>query len=113
MAIFNNFSKVFEFIIHDHVSQLFRTKSSQHNFIKSISTVTNFVTTLFCSQSQNDSIHFDFRNAFDILPHALLHQKISNYGLSSGSFDWFLSYLTKRHSRVRYSGILSTPFVMQ
>jgi hypothetical protein len=73
----------------------------------------DFVTTFVCSQGQTDSIYFDFRNAFDILPHALLYQKICICGLSYGSFDWFLSYLTNRHSRVRYSGILSTHSVMQ
>jgi hypothetical protein len=45
--------------------------SSQHGFIKSKSTITNsvtfldFVTPLFCSQSQTDSIYFDFSNAFE------------------------------------------------
>jgi hypothetical protein len=56
-------------------------------------------------------LYFDFSNAFDILPHALLFHKLSNYGLSSGYLKLFLSYLVNRHSRVRYSGMLSTPFV--
>jgi hypothetical protein len=43
IAILNNSSKGFEFIIHDHVSQFLKSKlnSSQHGFIKSESTVTN------------------------------------------------------------------------
>jgi hypothetical protein len=114
-----NFSEVSEFTIHDHVSYFFKSKlnSSQHGFIKSKSTVTNsvtfpdFVTPLFCSQGQTDSIYFDFSNAFDILPHSLLLHKLNNYGLSRGFLNWFLSYLTNRQSSVRFSDILSSPFV--
>jgi hypothetical protein len=119
ITILNNFSKVFEFIKHDHVSYFFKSKlsSSQHGFIKSKSTFTNlvtfldFVTPLVCSQGQTDTIYFGFSNAFDILPHSLLLHKLSYYGLSCGYLNWFLSYLTKRQSSVRFSGILSSPFV--
>jgi hypothetical protein len=31
----------------------------------------------------------------------MLHHRLSNYGLSSGCLSWFLSYITKRQSRVR------------
>jgi hypothetical protein len=121
IAILNNFSNVSKFIIHDHVPHFLKSKlnSSQHGFIKSKSTVTNlvtflhFVTPLVCSQGQTDSIYFDFINSFNILPHALLHHKLSNYGLYSGYLNWFLSYLTNRQSCVRYSGILSTPSEVQ
>jgi hypothetical protein len=110
IAIFNNFSKVFEIIILDHIYHLFKSKlnSSQHGFIKSKSTITNlvtfldFVTLLVCSQGQVDSIYYDFSNAFDIFPHALLVHKLDNYGLSSGYINWFHSYLTNRESYVCY-----------
>jgi hypothetical protein len=104
------FSKVFEYIMHDHIYHFFKSKlnSSQHGFNKSKSTITNlvifldFVTPLVCSQGQVDSIHFDFSNAFDILPHALLLHKLNNYGLSYGYINWFHSYLTNRESCVRF-----------
>jgi hypothetical protein len=88
IAILNNFSKVFEFVIHDQVSYFLKSKlnSSQHGFIKSKSIVTNlvtfldFVTPIVCSQGQTDSLYFDFSNGFDILPHPLLLHKLSNYG---------------------------------
>jgi hypothetical protein len=90
MAILKNFSKFFNFITHDYVSHFLKSKlnCSQHGFIKSKSTVTKLVTFLdfntpsVCSQGQTDSIYFDFGNAFDILPHALLHHNLSKYGLS-------------------------------
>jgi hypothetical protein len=101
IALLNHFSKVFKFIIHDYVSNFLKSKlnHSQHGFIKSKSTVTNLVTflelvtPLVCSHGQTD---FDFSNAFNILPHAPLHHKLSNYGLSSGYLIWFLSCLTNR-----------------
>jgi hypothetical protein len=57
-------------------------------------------------------IYFNFSNAFDILPHALLLQKLNNYGLSSGYINWFHSNLTNRTSFVRFSGLFSSPFAV-
>jgi hypothetical protein len=57
--------------------------------------------------------YFDFSNAFDILPRAMLHHKPSNYGLSSCYLNRFLSYLTNRQSHVCYSVTLPSPFVVQ
>jgi hypothetical protein len=96
--------------IDDHVPYFFKSKlnSSQHDVIKSKSTVTNlvtflvFITPLVCSQGQTDSIYFDFSNGFDILPHSLLLHKLSNYGLSCGYLNWFLSYFNNRQSCVRF-----------
>lgn len=119
IAILNTFSKIFESIIHDHIYHFLKSKlsRSQHGFIKSRSTVTNLVTfldftaPLVCSQGQSDSIYFDFTNAFDILPHALLLHKLDNYGLSSGYITWLSSYLTNRESCVRFSGQFSSTFI--
>jgi hypothetical protein len=109
MAILSNISEIFEFAIHDHISHILKSKLnlSHHDFIKSESTVNNlvtfldFFTLLVCSQWQNDSVYFDFINAFDILPHAQLYHKLSNCRLSSCYLNWFLSYLINRHLRVR------------
>ena len=119
MAILNNFSKIFESITHDHIYHVLKSKLNRfpHGFIKSRSTVTNLVTfleftdPLVCSQGQSDSIYFDFTNAFDILPPALLLRKLDNYGLSSGYINWLSSYLTNRVSRVRFSGQFSSTFI--
>jgi hypothetical protein len=90
------------FVVFDHISRFLKSKlnPSQHVFIKPKPTVTNlspflgFLTLSVWSQGQTDC--FNFSNAFDILPHALLHRRISYYGLSSGYVNWFLSYLTNR-----------------
>jgi hypothetical protein len=48
ISILNNFSKIFESIIHDHLSFYFKFKlhPNQHGFVKSKSAVTNLVTCL-------------------------------------------------------------------
>jgi hypothetical protein len=51
-------------------------------------------------------------NTFDLVPHTLLLQKLSAFGLPGGYVNWFCSYLTNRQSQVRVSGILSSPFVV-
>jgi hypothetical protein len=67
ILILNNFSKIAESIIHDHLSFYFKSKlhPNQHYFVKSKPTVTNLVTYLnnvlpsVCSQGQFDVVYFD------------------------------------------------------
>jgi hypothetical protein len=120
ISILNNFLKAFAFIIYAHVSHFLKYKLnfSQHGFINSKSTVPNlvtfrnFVTPLICLQGQTDSICFDFSNAFDILPHALLLHKLNNYGLSYSYLNWVFGCLTNKLFYVRFSGILLLLFVV-
>jgi hypothetical protein len=46
ISIPNNFSKLFGFIIHDHVLHYVKLNRNQHGFTKSKSTVSKFVTLL-------------------------------------------------------------------
>jgi hypothetical protein len=120
ISILNTFSKIFELAIHDHVSHYLKSKLNpyQHGFTKSKSTITNlvtyldFITPLVSYQGQADAIYFDLSSAFDLVPHTLLLQKVSAFGLTGGCVNWFCSYLTNRQSQVRVSGILSSPFVV-
>ena len=106
ISILNNFSKVFEIIICNHVSYYLQSKlnSCQHGFIKSRSTTSNlvnyldYITPLVSSQRQVDAIYFDFSSAFDLVSHNLLLNKLSSFGLSSAYVSWFCSYLTDRFS---------------
>jgi hypothetical protein len=118
ISILNAFSKIFEFVIQEHVSYCFKSKlnPSQHGFMKSKSTATNRVcyldaiVPLVDSQRQADSIYFDFSNAFDRVPHELLLRKLNDCGLSAGYVSWFRSYLTNRTSYVRYCGAHSSSY---
>jgi hypothetical protein len=90
ILILNNFSKLFEFFIHEHLSHYLKLKLNpcQHGFTKHKSTTTNlvafldFITPLVRSQRQVDSIYFDLTSAFDLLPHTLLPHKLSALGFS-------------------------------
>jgi hypothetical protein len=116
ISILNNFSKLPEFIIHDHASHCVILNPNQNGFTKSKFTVTNlatfldFMTPVDCSQRQADAVCFDLSNAFDLVPHSLLLHKLSSFGFSDGYVSCFRSYLTDRQSRVRISGTLSLPF---
>jgi hypothetical protein len=85
ISILNTFSKLFEFVVHDHVSHYLKSKLNpcQHGFTKYKSTITNlvtyldFITPLVSSRGQVDAIYFDLSSAFDLVPHTLLLQKLS------------------------------------
>jgi hypothetical protein len=108
----NKFSKIFENIVHDHLSFCFKFKlhPNQHGFVKSKSTVASLVTypndvlPSVCSQGQFDSVHFDLSQAFDKVTHTLLLDKLSNFGLTSFYVNWFQSYLSNRSSFFRILG---------
>jgi hypothetical protein len=78
ISILNNFSKLFEFIIHEHVSHYAKFNPNQHGFTRAISTVTNlvtfldFLTPVVRGQRQADAIYFDVSKALDLVPHNML-----------------------------------------
>jgi hypothetical protein len=101
ISILNNFSKLFVFIIHEHVPHYAKFNPNQHGFTRIKSTVTNLVTFLDCltpvfrGQRQADAIYFDLSNAFDLLHNMLLHE-LGSFGFSDAYVSWFHSYLTNR-----------------
>jgi hypothetical protein len=115
VSILSNFSELFEFIIHDHVSHYAKFNPNQHGF-RTKSPLTNLVTFLDCvtsvvrSQRQADAVYFDLSHAFDLVPHNMLLRKLGSFGFSDAYVNWFRSYLINRQSRVRISGTLSLPF---
>jgi hypothetical protein len=78
ISILNNFLKLFEYIIHDHVSQYAKFDPNKHGFTRIKSTVTslvtflNFLTSVVRGQRQADAKYFDLSNAFDLIPHNML-----------------------------------------
>jgi hypothetical protein len=116
MSILSNFSKLLEFIIHDHILHNVKLNPDQHGFTNSKSTVTNlvmfldFMTLVVRGQRQAYAVCFDLSNAFDLVPHSMFLHKLSFFGFSDACVSWFHSYLTNRQSRVYVSGTLFLPF---
>jgi hypothetical protein len=88
ISILNNFSNLFELVIYDHISHYpkFKISPYQHGFSKSTSAITNlisyadFISPLFSFQRQDDAIHFDLSNTFDLVPHSVLLHKLRVLG---------------------------------
>ena len=55
----------------------------------------------------NGVILLDLSKAFDLIDHDLLLKKLSVYGLSDCTINWFHSYLTNRQQVVDYMGCIS------
>lgn len=119
ISIINNFSKVFEMILHEYLYSIFSRYISphQHGFMKGRSTVSN----LFCltqelaeiidTGEQIDVIYTDCSKAFDKLDHGILLNKISVLGSSNTLLSFFESYLTNRKQFVQCHGTNSREFV--
>ena len=91
-SLLNNFSRVFEFVIHDHMSHYFKHELnvSQHGFFKTKSTTTTLVTyldfifLLVSSQRQVHSIYCNLSSASGLVLQSTLLHKFCTYGPSDG-----------------------------
>ena len=54
-----------------------------------------------------DVVYFDFRKAFDSVPHCRLLYKLSCYGIRGKLLSWIRSFLTARRQRVVLNGFSS------
>ena len=58
--------------------------------------------TRFIEDNDNiDCIYFDFRKAFDTVPHLRLMNKLKAYGFNENITSWIYSFLSGRKQRVR------------
>ena len=98
--------------IYDHVSP-FLTEW-QHGFIKGRSCETQLIlthhqwATALDKGRQVDVVFLDFSKAFDKVNHAVLLQKLCNFGITGSLLQWCESYLSNRRQRVVLDGISSS-----
>jgi hypothetical protein len=89
-SIFNNLSKLFQFVIHNYVLYYIKLNPNQHGFTKSKSPVINlvtflhFMTSVVRDQRQVDIVYFDLSNAFDLIPHNQLLHKLCSFEFADG-----------------------------
>jgi hypothetical protein len=88
ISVLNNFSKLFKFIIRNHILHYIKLRPNQHGFTESKSTVAYLVMFLdFMTLLSEVSVRlmlFDLSNAFDLVPHDVFLHKLSFFGFCHG-----------------------------
>ena len=59
-------------------------------------------------KSPRFTVHFDFRKAFDSVPHSMLVQNLANFGFGNNFLQLIVSYLSGRTQRVKIIAVLSS-----
>ena len=109
--------KVFESIIRDaivdHMNLNNLYTECQHGFRQHRSCVTQLLQVMqdlteFLDNHDNvDIIYFDFRKAFDSVPHNRLLIKLEYYGITGKILGWIRDFLTDRKQLVRVGNAVS------
>ena len=96
------------------LNQFGNLHKSQYGFNAGRSTVTNLLASdayisqiLSCDHSYN-IISFDFRKAFEKVPHPFVIQMLSDLGVGGKSLNWFNSFLSDRIFSVKVGSSYST-----
>ena len=102
--------KILESIIRDHILHHLTVNGlisqQQHGFLPHRSCTSQLLTALndwtfsIDQGFPTDVIYFDFRKAFDTVPHARLLLKLEEYGISSNLLHWLDGFLSNRRQRV-------------
>ena len=116
-------SKVFEKYIHsiisDHLDENCPIPTNQWGFQSGKSTTTALISTIHIWLNALDSgneiatVFFDFKKAFDTVPHSLLIDKLRELQLHPCVIEWISNYLTKRSQSVVINGSTSQPMTIK
>lgn len=97
ISILNTLSKIFEFVIHEHVSHYLKSifDLCQHGFNKSefnaaiCLSYLDFIPLLVYSKGQVYAICFDWRLVSGLVLHDVLLRILNDCGLFAGYISWF------------------------
>ena len=121
ISVLSFFSKIFEKIVYDIVSDLlcdnevlydyqfgFRSRhSTQQALITLVDRITQDMSNIVIS------LFIDLKKAFDTVHHGILLRKLYAYGIRGILLKWFESYLTVRSQYVIYDGVKSEISLVQ
>ena len=99
----------------DHLMNIDVLSKRQYGFINGRSTATQLLHFLDkCPESivhgnVVDTIYFDFKKAFDMVPHKRLLAKLQSYGISGRILTWIQEFLVGRNQYVIVNGEKSSP----
>jgi len=85
----------------------------QHGFIQKRTTCTNLLESIddwtlnLQARRNTDVIYFDFKKAFDSVPHSKLLIKLPTYGLSGNLLAWLAEFLHNRSQTVKLNSSYS------
>ena len=116
ISILSKLSLVFERVIFNFLYPLVRSKvsCSQYGFMKGRSVITQkiiFLDKLYSSHDVNDNVfclYLDFSKAFDRVPHKILLQKLTKFGIGGNLLKLLASYLHNREQCVKVNGCYSS-----
>jgi len=100
------------FIEHFQTNNLY--SQCQHGFRAKRSCVTQLLevmedfTQMIDGNDPFDILYFDFRKAFDTVPHERLLIKMQSYGITGDLLDWTRSFLTNRFQKVKVNNSFSS-----
>ena len=100
--------------IIEHLKRNELLSKRQYGFVSGCSAVLQMLNVLdewteTLDQSKEiDCIYFDFKKAFDSVPHKRLLLKLKTFGIEGKIFDWIKSFLTNRRQRVVVEGEISS-----
>ena len=115
ISILPQLSLILEKLLFRHIYPQVRVSicDEQHGFTKKRSPITQLLPYLDDLYNQKDinassyAIYFDFRKAFDLVPHHILLEKLANVSFDEDFLTLFKSYLYSRSQRVSINGSLS------
>jgi hypothetical protein len=110
ISVPKNFSKLFQFIIQNHISHYAKFNQislASPELNRQVPILWHFRLLGSCCQRLADDIYFDLSNVFDLVPHNVLLHELGSFGFSVPYVGWFHSYLPNRQSRVCFPGTLS------
>ena len=94
----------------DHITKNNLFSKSQHGFISGRSCITQLlefiedVSEAVDNGEDVDIIYFDFKKAFDKVPHKRLLQKVRSNGIRDCVYSWINEFLTNRRQRIVVNG---------
>ena len=116
VSVLTNVSKIYERVICNQLCQHFETIF--HDFLCAFRKGHGCQTVLLrvledWRQALDNNLYtaailMDLSKAFDCLPHNILLEKLSAYGLSSNSVKLFSSYLSNRKQQIKIGNIVSS-----
>lgn len=107
------FERLIKTAVEGHLEKFHLIKDNQHGFHKNRSCLTNlldaneYVAEYLDKGIPVDEFFFDFKKAFDKVPHYRLGLKLISYGIKGKVKDWITEWLSNRRQRVVINGVNS------